>query len=74
MHLLRVTDPSDVERVCSFLTSVRVRAVPEGGGLVSVSVPRALSALHERRELAGCVATWNALNPASPVELVEPPA
>jgi len=48
--------------------------VPDGGGLVSVSVPRALSALHERRELAGCVATWNALNPASPVELVEPPA
>lgn len=64
--------PGDVDRICAFLTSIGVRAIPEGGRMVCLSVPGALTSLHELRELSGSIATWNALNPGSRAELIAP--
>jgi len=72
VYLLRVAEPKDLDRVCDFLRSSHVLVRDEGKRAVSVSVPGASTPLHERREITGCIATWNALNPASPVELLPP--
>jgi hypothetical protein len=69
--LLRLAEPKDLELFREFLTSRRIRVRVERDGNVRAGVPGARTPLHERREVAGCVATWNALNPASPVELVK---
>jgi hypothetical protein len=68
--LLRLADRNDLERVCDFFRGVDVRVRDEGNGTVGVSVAAAPTPLHEQREIAGYVTTWNALNPASPVELI----
>jgi hypothetical protein len=71
VYLLRIAKPDDLEHVREFLRTRRVRLrVVEGK--VRVESPAARTPLHERRELIGCVAAWNALNPGSPVELVAP--
>ena len=59
----------DLERFCAFLHDVQVRVHDTQPEAVLASIPGALTPLHERRELQGYVATWNALNPAAPVEL-----
>jgi len=70
VYLLRAVDPKVLERVCELLRSTHVVVRDEGNGTVSVRVPQARSPSHEQAELSGYVATWNALNPGSPVELV----
>jgi hypothetical protein len=70
--MLRVADPDAVDRVCSFLTSVGVRWRSEGETILCLSVPGAPTPLHEHRELAGWIATWNALNPRSKTDLILP--
>jgi hypothetical protein len=67
-----LTKPNDLEHVREFLRSRRIRVRAERDGTVRASVPGAKTPLHEWRELIGCIATWNALNPASHVELVPP--
>ncbi|MDX6475190.1 MAG: hypothetical protein QOH95_701 [Gaiellaceae bacterium] len=73
MYLLRVSDPADLARVRDFLRNVHVVAQPRDDDTVIVSLPQALSELHERREIAGYVTTWNALNPGRPIELIHRP-
>ena len=69
MHRLRLTSLVDLERFCTFLRDVQVRVHEAEPAGVLASIPGALTPLHERRELLGYVATWNALNPAAHVEL-----
>lgn len=71
MYLLRLSDPADLVRVCEFLRSAHVQAHVSADDTVSASIPGAPTPLHERREIMGYVATWNALNPGSNVELLE---
>ena len=68
--LLRLAEPNDLDRFREFLRSRHIRVRVERDGNVRAGVPGARTPLHERREVAGCLATWNALNPSSPVELV----
>ena len=73
VYLLRLANSNDLQRVCDFLRSAHVDAYAEGPDTVAVSIPGAATELHERREVTGYVATWNALNPGSTLELVEQP-
>ena len=61
----------DVAAFCDFLHKVRVEVVDTDGIAVRAQLPNAPSELHERRELAGYVVTWNALNPGRHAELAE---
>ena len=69
MYFLRLSDPEALDSLCDFLRRVHVVARPAPDGTVSVSIAGAASPLHELREIAGYVTTWNALNPHSVVEL-----
>jgi hypothetical protein len=71
VFVLRVIHPNDLDRVCAFLRSVHVRVQANEDGTITASAPGAPTPEHERREVSGYVTTWNALNPASPVTLVE---
>jgi hypothetical protein len=71
VYLLRLSHPDDLLIFCDFLRRVHVAAEAVADDMVSASIPGAPSPLHERRELMGYVATWNALNPGCHVELVE---
>ncbi len=71
MHRLRILRPDDLDRFCDFLRAVQVRVEGIEGAVVTASLPGAASELHERREIGGYVTTWNALNPASFVEIAE---
>jgi hypothetical protein len=71
VFLLRLSEPDDLSAVREFLRRVHVAAAVDAEGRLIASVPGAASPLHERRELMGYVATWNALNPGRLVELVE---
>ena len=70
MCLLHVAEPSQLERVCDFFRRANVAVRIEEGGAIRASIPGALTPAHGRREIAGYVATWNALNPASPLEMI----
>jgi hypothetical protein len=72
VYFLRVSTPKDLDRVCLFLRGARVDAQARADGTtLTVSIPDAQTDLHERSELTGYIATWNALNPANHVELFE---
>lgn len=71
MHQIRILRPDDVDRFCEFLRAVQVQVEQVEGAVVTATLPGAPSELHERRELGGYVTTWNALNPASCVEIAE---
>ena len=73
MYVLRVTHPNDLDRVCTFLRSVHLHVQENEDGTITATAPGAPTPEHERREVSGYVTTWNALNPASPVTLVEVP-
>jgi hypothetical protein len=73
VYLLRVSQPNDLDRVWVFLRSVHLDVQTNEDGTITVTAPGARSPLHERREISGYVTTWNALNPANPVELVASP-
>ena len=72
MYLLRLSDPGELDQLCDFLRRVRVDVVVRPDGALSAAVAGAPTALHELQELTGYVATWNALNAHSRVELFEP--
>jgi hypothetical protein len=67
---IRLARPGDLEPFCDFLRDVHVRADAAGHDVVQASISGAASPQHARRELVGYVRTWNALNPASPVEVI----
>lgn len=71
VFILRLSDPNDLDRVCSFLRSVQLQVRVNDDGTITVNAPGARTALHERREIGGYVTTWNALNPASQIGLGE---
>ena len=71
MYVLQLSHPNDLDRVCAFLSSVQLRVAVNEDGTVTVTAPGARTPLHERREIGGYVTTWNALNPASPIDLRE---
>jgi hypothetical protein len=71
VYLLHVSQPNHLDRVCVFLRSVHLHVQENEDGTITVAAPGASSPLHERREIQGYVTTWNALNPASPITLVE---
>ena len=75
VYVVHVSDPKDLDRVCSFLRSVHLSVDRQEGDtvMVTVTAPGAATPLHERREIGGYVTTWNALNPASPITMVEAP-
>ena len=72
MYLLQLSHTADLDRVCDFLRGVQLLVEANEDGTISATAPGARTPLHERREIAGYVTTWNALNPGSPVRLVEP--
>lgn len=74
MYLLHLSEPADAERVCDFLRGVQLYVEANADGTISATAPGAPTPLHERREIDGYVTTWNALNPGSPLRLVEPEA
>ncbi|HEY8776244.1 MAG TPA: hypothetical protein VIM33_07150 [Gaiellaceae bacterium] len=69
MYLIRHAVAEDLDQLREFMRNRRIRVRAEDG-TVRVSVPDAPTPMHERRELTGCVATWNALNPDSQIDLV----
>jgi hypothetical protein len=69
VYLLRISEPNDVDRICAFLGRHKVSLRREAHGTLVVGVPTAKTARHERRELYGCVAMWNVLNPSNRAEL-----
>jgi hypothetical protein len=71
VYLLRLSDPDTLADVCAFFRRVHVDARDCGDGLLTAAIPGAPSPLHEWREITGYVATWNALNPAATVELLD---
>jgi hypothetical protein len=71
VYLLHVFCPKDLDRVCVFLRSVHLHVEENTDGTIIATAPGAPTPLHERREVNGYVTTWNALNPSSPIRLVE---
>jgi hypothetical protein len=71
VYLLHLTHLDDFDRVCDFLRSVQLVVRDNGNGTITVNAPGAPTPLHERREINGYVTTWNALNPAHPIRLVQ---
>jgi hypothetical protein len=72
VYLLHLSHSTDLDRVCEFLRSVHLLVETNEDGTITAAAPGAPTPLHERREIDGYVTTWNALNPGSPVRLVEP--
>jgi hypothetical protein len=70
VYLIRHAVAEDLDQLREFMRSRRVHVRAKDDGTVRASVPDAPTPTHERRELAGCVATWNALNPDSQIDLV----
>jgi hypothetical protein len=70
---LHVSRARDLDRVCLFLRSVQLQVDVNEDGTINVAAPGARTPLHERREIDGYVTTWNALNPSSPIRMVEAP-
>jgi hypothetical protein len=73
VFVLQISQADDLDRVCAFLRSVHLDVREHEEGTITVAAPGARSPLHEQREIAGYVTTWNALNPASPIKVVEVP-
>jgi hypothetical protein len=73
VFVLQVSHANDLGRVCVFLRNVHLDVREREEGTITVAAPGARSPLHERREISGYVTTWNALNPASPISVVEVP-
>jgi hypothetical protein len=71
VYVLRVSQPKDLDRVRVFLRGVHLTVEERADGTIEVTAPGAPTALHERREIAGYVTTWNALNPANPIAMDE---
>lgn len=71
VFVLHVSHPRDLDRVCVFLRSVQLDVRQNDDGTITATAPGARTPLHERREIGGYVTTWNALNPANPIRLVE---
>jgi hypothetical protein len=71
VYVLHCSHPNDLDRVCVFLRSVHLRVETNDDGTITATAPGAPTPEHERREVNGYVTTWNALNPANPVTLVE---
>jgi hypothetical protein len=71
VYVLHVSHPNDLVRVCVFLRGVQLHVQENENGTITATAPGARSPLHERREINGYVTTWNALNPASPIRLVD---
>ena len=63
MHRISLRSQEDADEFCAFLRAVQVAVVAEEGAIITASVVGAQSELHELRELAGYVVTWNALHP-----------
>ena len=63
MLTISLRSKADTDAFCAFLRAVHVAVLAAKGMTVTATVPGANSALHERRELAGYVVTWNALHP-----------
>jgi hypothetical protein len=72
MYQLQAWAPTDLEHVRAFLRRDRARVDRDGKAAARVSGPGSPSPTNERSELAGCVASSNALNPATPIELRRP--
>jgi hypothetical protein len=71
VYVLHASHANDVDRICIFLRSVHLGVLHHEDGTITVSAPGAPTDLHERREIGGYVTTWNALNPSSPIDIVE---
>jgi hypothetical protein len=69
LHRIQISDVGDLDAFRAFLTDARVDVDAADGGVILARCPDARSAAHERNELAGYVATWNALNPGKTVVL-----
>ena len=71
VYLLHLSHPEDRDRVCVFLRSVHLAVQENADGTLSATAPGSRTPLHERREVGGYVTTWNALNPSSPITIVQ---
>ncbi|HZT91674.1 MAG TPA: hypothetical protein VFA05_06525 [Gaiellaceae bacterium] len=67
MPSLTLARAEDLEEFVRFLRRVHVHVTRTSGNVVVAAIPGAPSPLHEQRELAGYVATWNALHPGRTV-------
>ncbi len=70
MHVIHAATSECLEQIRDFLRTAHVQVYEADGETLRVSIPRAVTPLHERREIDGYVRTWNALNPACIVTLV----
>jgi hypothetical protein len=69
---IRVTTPAHADALRRFLREVHVDVQRAGHpSLVAATIPDAPTPVHERRELQGYLATWNALNPGKDARLLE---
>jgi hypothetical protein len=71
VYVLHVSHGTNLDRVTAFLRSVHLHVHENEDGTITVTAPGAPTPLHERREISGYVTTWNALNPATPISVVE---
>lgn len=71
MGPIELIAPADVDDFCAFLRAVHVQVDGVDHRLVHATIPGSPSEMHERRELSGYVATWNALNPGRGATLLE---
>jgi hypothetical protein len=70
--LIRVSTPPHADALRDFLRAVRVDATrTDDPHVLEATVPGSPTPTHERRELQGYLATWNALNPGKHAQLVD---
>jgi len=70
MHVIHAATTQCLEQIREFLRTAHVHVHQADGQTLQVSIPGAVSPMHERREIDGYVRTWNALNPACVVTLI----
>jgi hypothetical protein len=69
--MVRVNRPEDLAPFTEFMRNVEVRALSDESRFVSLALlKKQVTRLHEERELAGYISTWNAINPSRRVTII----
>jgi hypothetical protein len=69
--MVRVNRPEDLAPFTEYMRNVEVRVLSDENRFVSLALmKKPLTRIHEERELAGYVNTWNAINPSRQVKVI----
>jgi hypothetical protein len=69
--MVRVNTPEDLAPFTEYMRKVDVRVLSDENRFVSLALmKKPVTRLHEERELAGYINTWNAINPARQVTVI----